>query len=240
MKILVVNDDSINAPGIELLAKEALKFGEVYVVAPAKQNSAMSQRLSLSTTLRVEKVEDFPVPVSGAYKVDGTPVDCVKVAMQYILKGKPDYVFSGINDGYNSGYDISYSGTIGATFEALRFGVPAMAFSNTIHSPLHIAEEYLEPIIKELIEAGQKGNEVWNVNFPAVPKEELKGVLRDRAVAPVQFFTQGYTEEILEDGLVNLTGFETPVTLEDNIPAGTDIEAVLMGYISIGKVKYML
>ncbi len=240
MKILVVNDDSIYAPGIELLAKEALKFGEVYVVAPAKQNSAMSQRLSLSTALRVDKVENFPVPVSGAYKVDGTPVDCVKVAIQCILKDKPDYVFSGINDGYNSGYDISYSGTIGATFEALRFGIPAIAFSSTYKAPLKIAAKYLEPIIKELIKAGQKANEVWNVNIPEVPQEELKGILRERTVAPIQFFTETYTEKLLADGSVTYTGVETPVTLLDNIPKGTDIEAVLNGYISIGKVKYML
>ncbi len=240
MKILVVNDDSIYAPGIELLAKEASKFGEVYVVAPDKQNSAMSQRLSLSTTLHINKANNFPAPVMGAYKVSGTPVDCVKVAIQCILKEKPDYVFSGINDGYNSGYDISYSGTIGATFEALRFGVPAIAFSSTYKAPLKIAEKHLEPIIKELLKAGQKENEVWNVNFPQVPENELKGILRDRKVAPVQFFTQGYTEKVLSDEEFEFTGFETPVTLEDNIPEGTDIEAVLNGYISIGKVKYIL
>ena len=75
MKILVVNDDSINASGIALLAKAAMKFGEVTVVAPAQQCSAMSQKLTIRGELRVEKAEDFPVPVKAAYKVDGTPVD---------------------------------------------------------------------------------------------------------------------------------------------------------------------
>ena len=236
MKILVVNDDSISSPGLALLAKAAMELGDVWVVAPAHQCSAMSQKLSIHAALKVEKV-NFPVPVKAAYKVDGTPVDCVKVALQYILDEKPDYVFSGINDGYNVGYDIAYSGTLGATFEAVMNGIPAIAFSNTINSPLTIAEKYLVPIAKELIEAGQGRGEVWNVNFPAVEPEELKGILRDRPIAPVQFYSENYQEEKLPDGTVMLTGQGAPLTEEDEVPAGTDVEAVLKGYISIGKVK---
>ena len=121
MKILVVNDDSIHAPGIVLLAKAAMELGEVTVVAPANQCSAMSQRITIRGDMRVDKVQDFPVPVKAAYKVDGTPADCLKIAMQYLLEEKPDYVFSGINDGYNAGFDIAYSGTLGAAFEAVTF-----------------------------------------------------------------------------------------------------------------------
>ena len=129
MKILIVNDDSISAPGIAMLAKTAAQVGEVWVVAPAQECSAMSQKLTLRELLTVEKVEEFPVKVAGAYKVGGTPVDCVKVALTYILKEMPDVVLSGINNGYNAGYDISYSGTLGAAFEAARNGIPAIAFS---------------------------------------------------------------------------------------------------------------
>lgn len=237
MKILVVNDDSISSPGLALLAKAAMELGDVWVVAPAHQCSAMSQKLSIHAALKVEKVNDFPVPVKAAYKVDGTPVDCVKVALQYILDEKPDYVFSGINDGYNVGFDIAYSGTLGAAFEAVMNGIPAMAFSNTIYAPLHIAEQYLVPIAKELMEAGQGRGEVWNVNFPAVEPSELKGILRDRTIAPVQFYSENYVEAKLPDGTVTLTGQGAPLTAEDAVPAGTDVEAVLQGYISIGKVK---
>lgn len=237
MKILVVNDDSISSPGLAVLAKAAMELGEVWVVAPAHQCSAMSQKLTIHAALKVEKVEDFPVPVKAAYKVDGTPVDCVKVALQYILEERPDYVFSGINDGYNVGYDIAYSGTLGAAFEAVMNGIPAMAFSNTIHAPLDIAEKYLVPIAKELMEAGQGRGEVWNVNFPAVDPSELKGILRDRPIAPVQFYSENYLEQKLSDGSVLLTGQGAPLTADDDVPAGTDVEAVLHGYISIGKVK---
>ena len=237
MKILVVNDDSIHSPGIALLAKAAMELGEVTVVAPAHQCSAMSQKLSIHAALKVEKVLDFPVPVKAAYKVDGTPVDCVKVALQYILDEKPDYVFSGINDGYNIGFDIAYSGTLGAAFEAVMNGIPAMAFSNPIHAPLAIAEKYLVPIARELMEAGQGRGEVWNVNFPAVEHGELKGFLRDRSIAPFQFYSENCVENKQPDGTVTLTGQGEPMTLEDAVPAGTDVEAVLNGYISVGKVK---
>lgn len=240
MKILVVNDDSIHAPGIALLAKAATELGEVTVVAPAHQCSAMSQKLSIHTALRVEQVEDFPVPVKAAYKVEGTPVDCVKVALQHILEEKPDYVFSGINDGYNVGYDIAYSGTMGAALEAVMNGIPAMAFSNTIHAPLDVAEEFLVPIARELMEAGLEKGEVWNVNFPAVEKDQLKGILRDRFIAPLQFYSENYLEEKLPDGAVSLTGRGEPLTAEDAIPEGSDIAAVLQGYISVGKVKSMV
>ena len=150
MKILVVNDDSIHAPGIALLAKAAMELGEVTVVAPANQCSAMSQRITIRGDMRVDKVQDFPVPVKAAYKVDGTPADCLKIAMQYLLEEKPDYVFSGINDGYNAGFDIAYSGTLGAAFEAVMNGVPAMAFSNAMHSPLDIPETYLVDITMQV------------------------------------------------------------------------------------------
>ena len=109
MNILVVNDDSISAPGIALLAKAAMALGDVWVVAPEFQCSAMSQKLTLREPLAVKKVEDFPVDVRAAWQVSGTPVDCVKVALDYFLPEKPDYVFSGINNGYNAGFDIAYS-----------------------------------------------------------------------------------------------------------------------------------
>ena len=160
--------------------------------------------------------------------------------MQYLLEEKPDYVFSGINDGYNAGFDIAYSGTLGAAFEAVMNGVPAMAFSNAMHSPLDIAETYLVDIIRELTEAGQGRGEVWNVNFPAVASNQLKGILRDRTVAPIQFYSENYRETRLPDGAVALTGQGSPLTEQDETPAGTDVEAVLRGYISIGKVRSML
>ena len=237
MKILVVNDDSIHAPGIAVLAKAAMELGEVTVVAPAHQCSAMSHRISIHDAMKVEKVEDFPVPVKAAYKVDGTPADCVKVALHYILEEKPDYVFSGINDGYNVGYDIAYSGTLGAAFEAVMNGIPAVAFSNTMRGSLEVAQAYLVTVIRELMGAGQGRGEVWNVNFPAVVSGEPKGILRDRKIAPIPFYSENYVQTKHEDGSVSLKAMGDPMAEGDPVPAGTDAEAVLNGYISIGKVR---
>ena len=237
MKILVVNDDSIHALGIALLAKAAMAFGEVTVVAPASQCSAMSQKLTIRGQLHVERAADFPVPVKAAYKVDGTPVDCVKVALHYILDEKPDYVFSGINDGYNVGFDIAYSGTCGAAFEAVMSGVPAIAFSNAMHAPMSIAETYLDTVIRELLETGQKPGEIWNVNFPAVDSDAFKGILRDRSVAGVPVYQEKYIPTVKEDGSTTLEITGHPLPMEDRVPEGTDLDAVMHGYISIGKVK---
>ena len=236
MKILIVNDDSITAPGIAKLAKAAACLGEVWVVAPEEQCSALSQKLTLREQLTVRKVEDFSVEVAGAYAVGGTPVDCVKVALTYILKEKPDYVFSGINNGFNAGFDIAYSGTLGAAFEGARNGIPSLAFSTASDAHQDAVEPYLLPVIWELLEEKIEPGMVWNVNFPALKTRPLMGILRDRPVAPVSMYQETYIETIDSDGKVRLNchGIPTPDSM---VPAGTDVEAVRQGYISIGKVS---
>ena len=236
MKILIVNDDSISAPGIAMLAKAVARLGEVWVVAPEEQCSALSQKLTLREQLSLRKVEDFPVEVAGAYAVGGTPVDCVKVAIIHILKERPDYVFSGINNGYNAGFDIAYSGTLGAAFEGVRSGIPSFAFSAAGDAHLEAAEPYLLPVIEELLEKEMEPGMVWNVNFPALKNRPLMGILRDRPVATVSMYQETYIESIDSDGKVclNCHGIPTP---EFMVPAGTDVEAIRQGYISIGKVR---
>lgn len=236
MRILIVNDDSISAPGIVALAKAAVEFGEVWVVAPKAQCSAMSQKLTLLEQLSLEKVEDFPVEVHAAYRIGGTPVDCVKVALEYIMEQKPDVVFSGINNGYNAGYDIAYSGTLGATFEAVRNGVPAYAFSIANESWLDQAEPYFAPIIREVLQNPVERGIVWNVNFPAIRDGAPKGILRDRTIAPSSMYREKYVPGVGEDGVTMLTCKGIPAP-DDVMPEDSDAYAVRNGYISIGKVK---
>lgn len=236
MNILIVNDDSIYAPGIQLLAQAATQLGKVWVVAPAQQCSAMSHKVSIGGIVHVEKVEDFPVAVECAYKVDGSPADCVKVAMQYLLKEKPDFIFSGINNGFNVGYEIAYSGTMAAAMEALMYAVPAIAFSNANNAPMTIAEKYILPVMKELTSKQKLTNEVWNVNFPSTETGTPKGILYDRMVAPVWLYNTDYREAKISDTGVRLEIHGIPITTAETVPAGTDMEAVLNGYISIGKV----
>ena len=236
MKFLIVNDDSIASAGIAMLARAAAQLGEVMVVAPSSQCSAMSQKLTLRESMLLESVEDFPAPVSAAYRLEGTPVDCVKVALEYILPDKPDYVLSGINNGYNAGFDIAYSGTLGAAFEAVRSGVPAMAFSAASDKHLEASEPYLQQILRELLDQKLAPGEVWNVNFPALASKPLSGIRRNCTVAPTSMFREKYMDSKQPDGtvLLNCQGFHTP---DADIPEGTDAWSVRKGYISIGKVK---
>lgn len=236
MKILIVNDDSIHAGGIALLARIAMEFGDVTIVAPAQQCSAMSQRITIRGTLTAKRAADFPVGVD-AWEVDGTPADCVKAAMLCILREKPDLVLSGINAGWNAGFDIAHSGTLGAAFEAAMYGIPAAAFSNAHGASLDLAEKYLAGILRELIAAPMPAGAVWNVNFPGCAEEDLKGILRDRTVAPAPLFRERYAQTLLPDGSLRLTIDGEMVTADDPTPAGSDLEAVLHGYISIGPVK---
>ena len=237
MNILIVNDDSIYAPGIHVLAKAAAELGKVWVVAPAHQCSGMSHRITPGGTLHVEKVTDFPAPVEFAYKVDGTPADCVKVALGYLLKEKPDFVFSGINNGYNVGCEIAYSGTVGAAMEAKMHGIPAIAFSSAYAMPMTLAEKYLLPITQELINKEQHPKEIWNVNFPAESDDLPKGILYDRTIANEFLYTAEYSDTIEADGSITLVIDGVPLSSVDATFDGTDIGAVLNGYISISKVR---
>ena len=236
MKILVVNDDSIDAPGIAVLAQAASEFGDVWVVAPAEQCSAVSQKLTLREAMTLKRAENFPVPVQAAYALKGMPVDCVKVALSYLMEEKPDIVLSGINNGYNMGFDTAYSATLGAAFEAARNGIPAIALSAAANHSLEAVKPYLRGILSELIQKKPEAGEVWNVNFPSGKKGGIRGILRDRKAAPVFMYIEAYEEKQLPDGAVELTTRGRPVSNEE-IPAGTDAEAVRGGYISIGKVR---
>ena len=162
MKFLIVNDDSIDAPGIQVLARAAAELGEVWVAAPAEQCSALSQKLTLRELISVETVLDFPAPVRGAWRIGGTPVDCVKVALEYLLEEKPDVILSGINNGLNAGQDIAYSGTLGAAFEAERHHIPAIAFSAARDKYLGEMEPHLVPLLRELTEQRAEPGSVWN------------------------------------------------------------------------------
>lgn len=239
MNILITNDDSITADGIEVLARAAASLGDVWVVAPAEQCSAMSQKLTLRELLTVEQVDDFPVLVKGAWRIGGTPVDCVKVALEYILEEKPDLVLSGVNDGYNVGFDIAYSGTLGAAFEAARNGIPAIAVSVAGYRHLDAAEQEILPVLRQILEREMEPWTVWNVNFPAMNTVGRKGIRWDCPAAPVSLFREKYIPVSDRDGVVSLRNQGIP-TPNDRIPEGTDADAVRKGYIAVGRVKCTL
>lgn len=244
LNILVTNDDGINAYGLEILVRTAALFGHVTVVAPVKQCSGMSQKLSISTPMALRRICDYPVDGVEAYSLNGTPVDCAKLSILRIMPQKPDLILSGINFGYNAGFDCANSGTVGAVLEALTLGVPGMAFSNGVPdgavfngegSDYTVIEKYLKEIIEELLHTDIEPSAFWNVNFPGCPLSEFRGILRDRTIGQLRPYKDNFETSILDDG--------TPAyALEDHMidaseaPEGSDIHAVLNNYISIGKI----
>ena len=234
--ILIVNDDGIEAYGIAKLAAMAANFGDVWVVAPEGQCSGMSQRLTIFSELNVQERE-FPATVMAAYSVSGTPADCVKVALKSLPPLSPDYALSGINAGFNAGYDIAYSGTVGAAMETVLHDIPAIAFSTQHDGSYEITDKYLMPIAEELMQKSNAG-EIWNVNFPGGQACDFKGIIRGAEAAQSFFFENDY-QKLERDGKIVFTPFAKLLGPND-APKGTDVWAVLNGYIAIGRIKNAL
>ena len=232
MKILVVNDDGIQAPGIRELAKLAKQFGEVTVAAQKSQCSGMSHRITVDNGMEIARVE-FPVEGVEAYSIDGTPADCVKLALRNVLKEKPDIVFSGINRGYNIGYEILYSGTVGAAMEALVHGVPAIAYSQDDTADYSVVERYFGELTEILLNQKIGENQIWNVNFPNCPAEEVKGTLYDRVPARLEFYHDRFELEEMDTNLYMASSIQKKKT---SAPEGTDAEALLENYISVSRL----
>ena len=238
LNILIANDDGIDSPGIVRLAEAASKFGNVWVAAPSSQCSGMSQKLTIFGEFPVSRPA-FPVPVMDAWSIGGTPADCVKLAVNFLMPVKPDVVFSGINFGYNTGFDIAYSGTVGAAMEALINGIPAIAFSSQHDGSSDVTDKYLVPVIEELLSSPIGRGEIWNVNFPGCALEDCRGILRERIPAPLCVFDNHYDKTEQPDGSFILRPYAEQLS-PDRAPEGSDIHAVFNGYVSIGKVRSMV
>lgn len=173
MLILVSNDDGIDSPGINALAKalKKLPHAEICVVAPDREKSAASHSLTLHRPLRVVKRK------GGFYSVDGTPTDCVTLAVHKILKRKPDILLSGINRGANLGEDVHYSGTVSAALEGAIKGIPAIAVSIVGRDPFlySTAGDFALKLTRQVLKKGLPYGIVLNVNVPNLPPEQIRG-----------------------------------------------------------------
>ena len=175
--ILVTNDDSVNAKGIQSLVKIASKSGRVVVVAPDKPQSGMGHAITINDPIRMNRVEMFGQ--IEAYSTTGTPVDCVKLAIYEILGQKPDLVLSGINHGENSSTNVLYSGTMSAAIEGAMEGLPSIGFSlaNYAHDADFMQyEEYISRIIEHVLEKGMPKHTCFNVNIPNVQYDSIQGI----------------------------------------------------------------
>lgn len=236
MRILISNDDGIRAAGLRVLTEVAARFGTVYVSAPADQCSAMSQRLTIFSPIRVT---EQPYPgAEKAWSVEGTPADCVKLAVRHLMDGKPDLVLSGINNGFNSGFDIPYSGTVGAAMEALMNGIPAIAVSTDNEKGLETVRAVLPGILRKLIGTDPGEGCIYNVNVPVLPPEELKGLLFDVKPAPYGLYKEHYECKTLSDGSREFTERGALLTPEETW-GDYDCYYLAHGYITVGPVRNM-
>jgi 5'-nucleotidase len=180
--ILITNDDSITAPGIHSLAEIAVQFGDVIVAAPATAQSGQSSALGVEKPLRITEHADY----CGArmFSITGSPVDCVKLALNAICPRKPDLLLSGINHGSNSGNAIIYSGTMGAVIEGCTVGIQSIGFSLCSHSmqaDFSLSKDIMAEIIRQTMAHPLPHHIALNVNIPA--KITPKGVRVCRAAA---------------------------------------------------------
>ena len=223
-RILITNDDGIRSSGIIRLVEAARALGEVTVIAPDREHSAKAHSISI-----LEPVDfmpyAFPVPGVTAWVCSGTPSDCVRVGLAYLLPQKPDLVLSGINCGFNIASDIQYSATVGAALEAAHQGIPAAAFSEP-YNPDHSVTDRFLPDVLELLE------EILNINFPLT---SCNGILTGRTVSSGSMFRGSYQlTERLPGGGLRLSAEWVP---DDACDDGSDFQAVLDHYISIGVVR---
>ena len=238
MKVLLTNDDGINAPGLAALEAEIAKFAETIVVAPATEMSAVGHAITLSDPLRV--TEFYKNDHFFGYAVSGTPADCVKIAYWALLKDKPkpDLLISGINLGSNTGINTIYSGTVSAATEGAIIQLPSFAISlATFTQPdFSVAAEFAGKLAKILVEKKLPKGVFLNVNVPPVPKEEIRGVRITRQGM------SGYFEEfeIREDPRHRKYYWLTGEKLQSENDRDVDDRAIEESYISITPIHYDL
>ncbi len=232
--ILITNDDSINAPGIHHLADILRSFGDVYVVAPSQPHSGQSAALTVGAPLRINEVKSETDGIR-LFTVNGTPVDCIKLALHAIVPRRPDFIFSGINHGSNSAVNVTYSGTMGAVMEGCLEGIPSVGFSILHHSmkaDFSLSTAFIANIAAEVIEHGLPKGVCLNVNIPARTIPEGIKVCR----AAKGYWTDQYQRYLDPLGVPFywLTGH-----FVNNEPEATDTDEYWLGcrYISVVPVS---
>jgi len=180
MMILLTNDDGIYAEGIQILGEKLLGHENIdtYIIAPDREQSATGHSITMHRPLRAEEVKFYRNPGLKGWSVNGTPADCVKLAIECLLPEKPDLVISGINNGANLGSDVLYSGTVSAAIEATILGVPALAVSLTEddNPDFHFAADFTFKLIRVIEENNLPKNTLLNINIPGIERNKIAGI----------------------------------------------------------------
>jgi len=237
MHILLTNDDGIAAPGIQALWQELASIAEITVVAPDSERSAMSQAITVHHPIRVDKSSIAGANVQ-AWRVGGTPTDCVKIALEALLDKKPDIVVSGINNGPNMGTDVLYSGTVSAAIEGALHGIPAIAVSLACwHAADYVpAARFAAKAVQELLTRSLPPNTLLNINVPDLPQDKITGV--EITKLGVIEYENTFERRMDPRGRTYywMGGSQVDIENED----GTDVAALKNGKISVTPIHFDL
>lgn len=237
MRILLTNDDGYRSPGLQALAAGLMSQGELAIVAPHVQRSGVARAITIHRSLRVRDIsvlKDVP-----AYAVDGTPADCVKLALNGLLDNRPDIVISGINMGHNAGINTLYSGTVAAAAEGALLGLPSIAVSLAVHQApcwWETATAVTRALLEGRETAAVQAGTVLNVNVPNVPIHEIVGY-RSTRMSP-SFYDDLYEPRDTRNGgvkYVNVGAFRTGDECGD-----TDLAALKACFVSLTPLMFDL
>ncbi len=235
--ILITNDDGVSAPGIMNLVEAVKDLGKIIVVAPDKPQSGMGHAITIGQPLRLHKVHMFGDIES--YSCTGTPVDCVKLAVDKVLHRKPDLCLSGINHGANHSINVIYSGTMSAAVEAAIESIPSAGFSlldYNIEADFTGARKYARMVVEKMLTTKLDKHAVFNVNIPSVPEELLNGIMVCK-----QAYAK-YEEDFVERVDPNGRKYYWLTGEFVNFDKGTDTDvwALANNYVSVVPVQFDL
>jgi 5'-nucleotidase len=234
--ILITNDDGISAPGIRNLVEAVKGLGKIVVVAPDKPQSGMGHAITIGNPLRLNPMHHLFEGVE-AWQCSGTPVDCVKLAVDKVLRRKPDLCLSGINHGANHSINVIYSGTMSAAVEAAIESIPSIGFSlldYSVEADFSAARKYVRIIVEEVLSRPMDKHLILNVNFPAVPENLIKGIKVAR-----QAYAK-YEEDFVERNDPNAKKYYWLTGKFVNFDRGrdTDVWALEHNYVSVVPVQF--
>lgn len=232
--ILVTNDDGIDSPGIYALAKAMKEIGDVVVAAPDRQQSAVGHALTVAQPLRITPFRRNDL-VGNA--INGTPADCVKLAISAILKRKPDLVISGINHGQNTSINILYSGTVSAATEGMLLGIPSLAVSLASYDTslnCSIAASYSKLIAEKMLATPPPHDTLLNLNIPALPEEQIKGMKITRLSKSCW---DDYYEKRIDPFGRDYYWFSGVYKINDNSIDSDDV-AINEGFVSLSPIHF--
>lgn len=236
MRILLTNDDGILADGLEALFEELRYDFEVSVVAPETEMSAVGHAITLANPLRINKFKKNGAFIG--YGISGTPADCIKIALQEILEFRPDMILSGINLGSNVGINILYSGTASAATEGAFFGIPSIAISLATKTKpdFSFAARFSRKLIEFVNHNGLRKGTALNVNIPAIPEKEMKGV----SFTTQDLVSQRDKYEKRTDPRGNVYYWlAKEIPIDESLP-DTDLSALKEGCITITPITFDL